>query len=74
MPDSCHASTNARFFIVCDEPGLPSLGMLIATLQEMAYAVFGNYLNVCGRLGEFENYAPRGTFTPSQLESLMVFG
>jgi len=41
MPDSCHASTNARFFIVCDEPGLPSLGMLIATLQEMAYAVFG---------------------------------
>jgi hypothetical protein len=39
-----------------------------------AYAVFANYLNVCGRLGEFENYAPRGLFTPDQLDSLMVFG
>lgn len=39
-----------------------------------AYAVFANYLNVCGRLGEFENTAPRGIFTPAQLDSLMVFG
>jgi hypothetical protein len=38
------------------------------------YAVFANYLNVLGRLGEFENYAPRGMFTPDQLNSLMVFG
>jgi hypothetical protein len=39
-----------------------------------AYAVFANYLNVCGRLSEFETWAPRGLFTPEQLDSLMIYG
>lgn len=38
-----------------------------------AYAVFANYLNVCGRLGDFEKVAPRGVFTPQELDSLLVF-
>jgi len=39
-----------------------------------AYAVFANYLSVCGRLGEFENTVARGILTPQQLDSLLVFG
>jgi len=39
-----------------------------------AYAVFANYLAVCGRLGDFEKVAPRGIFTPSELDSMVVFG
>ena len=39
----------------------------------VGYAVFANYLNICGKLKEFHNYAP-GVFTKkSQLESVLVF-
>jgi len=37
-----------------------------------AYAVFANYLNICGRLGEFERLVP-GVFTAAELDSLLVF-
>lgn len=37
-----------------------------------ACAAFANYLNVCGRINEFENYLPR-LFSSQQLDSLLVF-
>lgn len=38
-----------------------------------AYAAFANYLNVAGRIGEFQTLAP-GIFSREQLESVLVFG
>lgn len=50
-----------------------STGTLVGSSpQKAAYAVFANYLNVLGRLGEFENYVP-GVFSTEELESLLVF-
>lgn len=39
---------------------------------KVAYAVFANYLNTMGMLGEFEKYAP-GIFTPAELDEVMIF-
>ena len=39
---------------------------------KVAYAVFANYLNVIGRLGDFERYAP-GIFSSSELDRLLIF-
>jgi hypothetical protein len=41
---------------------------------KVAFAVLANYLNVIGKLGDFEKYAPSGLFTPAQLESLLIYG
>lgn len=38
-----------------------------------AYSAFANYLNVAGKLGEFDQYAP-GIFSRTELESVLVFG
>ena len=39
----------------------------------VAYAVFANYLNICGKLGDFGSYAP-GVFTGAgQLDSVLIF-
>lgn len=39
----------------------------------VGYAVFANYLNICGKLEDFHTFAP-GIFTdPKQLESVLVF-
>jgi len=35
-------------------------------------AAFANYLNVCGRLDEFNNYAP-GVFSDKELQSVLIF-
>ena len=39
----------------------------------VGYAVFANYLSVCGRLGEFHNFAPEVFLPKGQLESVVVF-
>ncbi|OQW52128.1 MAG: hypothetical protein A4S09_08950 [Proteobacteria bacterium SG_bin7] len=39
----------------------------------VGYAVFANYLNICGKIDDFSTYAP-GVFTgPGQLESVIIF-
>ena len=39
----------------------------------VAHAVFANYLNLSGRLGEFATYAPGVFANPGQLESVLIF-
>lgn len=39
-----------------------------------AYAVFANYLNACGKLGDFEKVAPRGFFNTQQMDEILIFG
>lgn len=38
-----------------------------------AYAVFANYLNACGKLGDFATYAPGIFADAKQLESVLLF-
>jgi hypothetical protein len=41
--------------------------------QLVAYAVFANYLNCLGRLGEFHSFVPDTFKEPGQLESVLIF-
>jgi hypothetical protein len=41
--------------------------------EKVGYAVFANYLNICGRLSEFPE-KHRGIFTEDELNDLIVFG
>lgn len=40
----------------------------------VAYAVFANYLNMCGKLGEFEKYVSNSEFPKDKLNDVLVFG
>jgi hypothetical protein len=43
-----------------------------ASPSKAAYAAFANYLHICGRLGEFNNFAP-GIFARDEMDSILVF-
>ena len=41
--------------------------------QLVGYAVFANYLNVQGRLGDFHKYLPQVFKDAKELESVLIF-
>jgi hypothetical protein len=56
-----------------DGQGVDHTTLIGTEPSKTAYAVFANYLNVCGRISEFDTLAQRGLFTPAELDSLLIF-
>ncbi len=56
-----------------DGQGVDRNTFIGADANKVAYAVFANYLNIQGRIGEFDTYVPSGVFTPEQLQQVLIF-
>ncbi len=55
-----------------DMNGKVNSATLVGEPIKAAYAAFANYLQVSGRLGDFERYAP-GVFNNKELEEVLIF-
>ncbi len=73
-PDQAPAMTDVlQVGQYTDGQGVDRNSFIGADANKVAYAVFANYLQISGRLGEFDNYVPTGVFTPEQLRKTLIF-
>jgi hypothetical protein len=72
-PEGAPTQTKIQVGAYTDGQGVDRSTFIGSDASKIAYAVFANYLNIQGRMGELADYLPDGVFTPAQLEQVLVF-